>query len=145
MKKIMVAILGITLLAVPFLVPRASGQQVELYYSRTCGCCVEYGKYLESKGYDVIYKETPNMEAVKNAAGIPENLWSCHTAKIGEYVVEGHVPVEVIERIMDDGFKTQIIALPGMPSGSPGMPGPKTTPFDIYTVEDGEIKKVMSV
>ena len=64
--------------------------------------------------------------------GVPESLWSCHTAIIEGYVVEGHVPIEVLERLLTDKPVITGIALPGMPSGSPGMTGEKTETFSIY-------------
>ncbi len=75
-------------------------------------------------------------EAIRYPIRIPGDLWACHTAVIGGYAVEGHVPVEAIDRLLAEKPQIKGIALPGMPSGSPGMPGPKTEKFIIYTISD---------
>ena len=140
------AVALLVILALGFLIfPRASGTTIELYYSSTCGCCIEYGKYLQAEGFNVVYKQTPNMDAVKKAARVPEPLQSCHTARIGTYIVEGHVPAEVINKLLEEQPDVSIVALPGMPSGSPGMPGQKTEQFVIYAVKDGEVFEYVRV
>ncbi|MDN5358232.1 MAG: hypothetical protein PWP76_75 [Candidatus Diapherotrites archaeon] len=145
MRRLLLAVVGILAISLLLFPRNASGRVVELYYSKTCKCCIEYGKYLEARGFEVEYKETPNMESVKTAAKIPEGLQSCHTSKIRDYIIEGHVPVEVIEKVLEEMPDVDVIALPGMPSGSPGMPGPKTGPFIIYSVKGENVKEYMRV
>ena len=86
------------------------------------------------------------MGAIKERYGVPRNLESCHTEIIGGYFVEGHMPIEAIEKLLSERPDIRGIALPGMPSGSPGMPGPKTEPWTIYAVnKDGSVGEFMVV
>ncbi len=107
-----------------------------VYKSPECGCCHVWVGYLRENGFDVRVKDMDDVTSVKNRFGVPDDLWSCHTAVIGGYAVEGHVPVEAINRLLAEKPRIKGIALPGMPSGSPGMPGPKTEKFIIYTISD---------
>lgn len=104
--------------------------------SATCGCCKLYSQYLEQQGFDVDFKSESEEDAdrYKDTNGIPSNLRSCHTTRIGNYLIEGHVPVEAIEKLFKEKPAIKGIALPGMPSASPGMPGPKYGPFMIRTI-----------
>ena len=114
------------------------GVGVELFYSPNCGCCVQYISYLNSNHFDVSASKTNYVESVKEELNIPSEMWSCHTSKIGNYFVEGHVPVEAVQKLLDEQPDIDGIALPGMPSGSPGMPGAKSH-FTIYSVKDGKV------
>lgn len=110
------------------------------YHDPNCGCCGEYADYLESHlaGEHTVV-ETSDPASVKQERGIPRDLYSCHTIDIDDYVVEGHVPVEVIEQLLEDRPDATGIALPAMPRGTPGMPGDKdeTWTFTAFT-ETGE-------
>jgi hypothetical protein len=77
-------------------------------------------------------KPTNDLAKISRQAGVPEQFEGCHTMFIGEYVVDGHVPVEVIRKLLDEKPAIAGITLPGMPSGSPGMNGPKTETWTIY-------------
>ena len=112
---------------------------VEVYKSPTCTCCHEWEAYLRAHGYIVRSVPTDDMTAVKARHGLPEATWSCHTALIDGYVVEGHVPIEAIVDLLRDRPAIDAIALPGMPPGSPGMPGIKEGPFEILSIVDGEV------
>ncbi len=109
-----------------------------VYKSPECGCCHVWVGYLRENGFDVDVKDMDDVTPVKDRFGVPDDLWSCHTAVIGGYTVEGHVPVEAINRLLAEKPQVKGIALPGMPSGSPGMPGPKTEKFIIYTISDNK-------
>lgn len=115
------------------LIPNAKATVVA---SSTCGCCKLYGQYLKQQGFDVDFdfKSQEGINSFKKDNGIPENLQSCHTTRIGDYLVEGHIPVEAIFKLMEEKPGIKGIALPGMPSASPGMPGPKFGPFDIKSM-----------
>ncbi len=118
-----------------------SGVSVKFYYGENCGCCKEYLGYLKRKGFNVKAEvlSEPELVKLKQEFGIPYELSSCHTALIDNYLVEGHVPVEAIEKLLTERAEIKGIALPGMPSGSPGMPGFKTGPFKIYSLtKDGQ-------
>lgn len=110
-----------------------NGVLVMLHKSPSCGCCGQYGNYLSQKGYTVEVQQTANMTSVKEDFGVPYELESCHTSEIGDYIVEGHVPEEAIDKLLTERPDIKGIGMAGMPSGSPGMPGPKET-FEIYTI-----------
>jgi hypothetical protein len=107
-----------------------------MYKNPQCGCCEEYAKYLRRNGFKVTVKETHNMSLISRQNGVPEKLAGCHTMLVGGYVVEGHVPVSAINKLLAERPGIKGISLPGMPEGSPGMTGVKTEPFTIYEVSD---------
>lgn len=117
------------------------GLTVEMYRSPGCSCCGEYVHYLSGHGLEVQEVATSDMTSVKESFGIPRNMWSCHTAIIGRYFVEGHVPIEAIQKLLEEQPDIDGIALPGMPAGSPGMGGGKTGPFVVYAVSDGAARE----
>lgn len=110
----------------------AAGEEVTVYKDPNCGCCSKWADHMRSEGFKVKEIPTPKMGEVKREAGLPAALSSCHTAKIGGYIVEGHVPAADVKRLLT--VKPQIIGIsaPGMPQGSPGMEGP--FPADRYEV-----------
>ena len=89
----------------------------------TCGCCGAWADLAREAGFEVEITETKDYAGMKAAAGVPEDLWSCHTARIGGYVVEGHVPFAAIRLMLEQRPDIVGIAVPGMPGGSPGMGG----------------------
>ncbi|MFQ5625255.1 MAG: DUF411 domain-containing protein [Methyloligellaceae bacterium] len=111
---------------------------VEVWKSPSCGCCSGWVKHMQSAGHavkphnvvqDVLYR-------IKRQAGIPEDLQSCHTAKIGGYVIEGHVPAQDITRLLSEKPDAVGLAVPDMPIGSPGMNfGPEKEPYDVLLVK----------
>lgn len=111
--------------------------QGKLYKSPSCGCCQGHANYLMEQGYDIEVISTNDLPEVKQQYGVPEDLQGCHSLVIDDYVIEGHVPVEVIERLLAERPDIAGISLPGMPAGSPGMGGVKREPFTIYTVSEG--------
>lgn len=114
--------------------------QAVVYKTPTCGCCQEYIGYLKTNGFKVEVKEVDDKEAekIKKQIQIPFDLWSCHTTFINDYFIEGHVPVEAISKLLTKKPDIDGIALPDMPSGSPGMPGIKFYPFKIHSIKDGK-------
>ena len=111
---------------------------VEVYKAPGCGCCGGWEEYMESHGYTVVSTEDPDLADLKVERGVPAEAQSCHTAVIDGYIVEGHVPVEAIDDLLSERPDVDGIALPGMPPGSPGMPGEKTEPFEVLVIDDGE-------
>ena len=104
-----------------------------------CGCCAGYVGHLRRAGYEVQVKNVADIMMVKRMAGVPEGMGSCHTTTVGRYVIEGHVPLDVVEEFLEAEPDVRGIALPGMPMGSPGMNGPKTEPFVIQSFgKDGD-------
>lgn len=115
---------------------QAEGPVVRVVKSPTCGCCAEWVDHLEANGFRVEVEDTRNPGIAKARLGVPSDLSSCHTAEVGGYVVEGHVPASEIRRLLEqqpEGVKG--IAVPGMPSGSPGMAG-VPEPYDVVAFDD---------
>lgn len=102
-----------------------------LYKSPGCMCCDRYANYLHASGFNVTVVEHPNMTLTKQKYGVREDLEGCHSTVIGKYVVEGHVPVTPIKRLLDERPDMRATSLPGMPEGSPGMSGTKGGTFEI--------------
>lgn len=123
------AAIGIYLLA-PKTVQAA---EMVVYKSPTCGCCKKWIDHMRDNGFDVEVREQHNVTPVKDKLGVPERLRSCHTAKVAGYIVEGHVPADVVRRLLDEKPDVVGIAVPGMPMGSPGMEGFRKDPYDIIT------------
>lgn len=126
----------LALLALP-LPAVAEPIQATLYKSPQCGCCETYAAYLRSNGFDVKVKETQKLAEISHDAGVPSHMQGCHTMFIEGYVVDGHVPVNVIHKLLSERPAIAGVTLPGMPQGSPGMSGKKAGPFVIYAVAKG--------
>ena len=123
-----------------------SGEKVTVFKSQSCGCCSLYVKYMDQKGLKVETTLVQDMSTIKSKYQIPPSMESCHTAVIGNYVVEGHMPLEAIEKLMAEKPDIKGIAMPGMPYGSPGMPGAKQGSFVIYALQnDGSTTEFMRI
>ncbi len=94
---------------------------IHVYKSPTCGCCTDWVDHLKENGFEVEVTETNNLNPIKIDAGLTPSLASCHTAFVGDYVIEGHVPANDIRRLISEAPKAKGLAVPGMPAGSPGM------------------------
>ncbi len=107
-----------------------------LYKNPQCGCCEQYANYLRRNGFTVKVVPTHNLSLIRRQAGVnvPEKLEGCHTMFIDKYVVEGHVPLKTLDKLLTERPAIRGISLPGMPDGSPGMTGQKTEPFTIYEI-----------
>lgn len=110
--------------------------QLTVYKSATCGCCAQYIAYLKREGFEVETVNTEDMAGIKQKYGVPAPIQSCHTTVVGELAMEGHIPVEALRAFMSSPGNAKGIALPGMPSGSPGMPGVKQGAFTIHQFGD---------
>lgn len=120
-------VLGLGLVALPaFATPAA-----EVYRDPSCGCCEAWIAYLQGHGFTPVVHEDTAMQAVKARLGVPDQVASCHTAVVDGYVIEGHVPVEDIRRLLAERPNARGLAAPGMPMGSPGM---EMGPPERYTV-----------
>lgn len=109
-----------------------------LHKNPNCGCCDVYAGHLEENGFSVTLENTTDLPSVGRAAGVPEQLAGCHTMFVGEYVVEGLVPADIVMRMLTEKPDIKGIALPGMPIGAPGMPGAKAGPLVVYAFGAGE-------
>lgn len=117
-----------------------------VYRSASCGCCKQYISYLRRAGLQVEEKITADMPEIRRQFGVTADLASCHTVRIGDYTVEGHIPVEAIQKLLVEKPDISGIALPGMPSGSPGMPGAKVAAFYILGfTSDGSVRPYVSL
>lgn len=112
------------------------GKEITVYKSPTCGCCGNYVAYLKREGFDVKVVSVNNMDEIKDKYGVPSGLQSCHTAVAGNYFIEGHVPIEAVNKLLDEKPNIAGISLPGMPGGSPGMGGAKSGLFKIFGIDN---------
>lgn len=112
-------------------------KHVTLYKDPQCDCCEGYAKYLQSNGFTVSIVPTHDLPLLDDKYGIATDLQPCHISLIGGYVVGGHVPIEIVNRLLSEKPPITGITLPGMPAGTPGMPGKKTEPFTIYEIAKG--------
>ena len=133
--------------------PRLAGASaaplaITVYKTPTCGCCKAWVTHLEKNGFAPKTHDLPDLSETKDTMGVPDALRSCHTALIGRYVIEGHVPAYLIKKIVADQPKDILgLAVPGMPASSPGMdvPGVKD-PFDVFAfTRDGKRKHYAKV
>jgi hypothetical protein len=114
----------------------ASIPEVQVYKDPNCGCCTAWVAHLRGAGFRVAVHDTADMDGVKANFGIPASLHSCHTARVGRWLVEGHVPADLLRRLVTvtlptTGFIPRGVAVPGMPVGSPGMEGGTPERYDI--------------
>lgn len=99
----------------------ADSEVVEVYKTPWCGCCSAWVDHLEANGFDVKVHKVEDLAPIKQKLGVPSSLQSCHTAEVGGYTFEGHVPAEDMQRVLKQKPDVQGLAVPGMPIGSPGM------------------------
>ncbi|WP_434713148.1 DUF411 domain-containing protein [Rhizobium sp. YTUHZ045] len=111
--------------------------RMTVYKDPNCGCCHEWSKAMAAAGYSVDARNTDDLAAVKARLGVPADLEGCHTAVIGEYYLEGHVPLEAVQRLLRERPPVQGLAVPGMPSGSLGMGDDPQASYDVYAIPSG--------
>ena len=102
---------------------------VTVYKSPTCGCCRDWVTHMEKSGFTVTAHDQADMDAIKDRYGVPSGVRSCHTALVGSYVIEGHVPAADVDRLLKEQPKVAGLAVPGMVMGSPGMEGGMSKPY----------------
>ena len=113
--------------------------EVVVYKDANCGCCKKWVAHLEANGFTVKAHNVKDLLARKTAHGVPPRLYACHTARVGGYVVEGHVPAVDIKRLLAERPKVRGLAVPGMPAGSPGMEGPRPERYNVLSFgKDGQ-------
>lgn len=107
---------------------------VTVYKSPSCNCCAEWITHMEEEGFPVEVKSRFDVKPVKKQVGLPSSLASCHTAVVGEYVVEGHVPAQEVKQLLREEPDVRGLSVPGMPVGSPGMErGDRVDPYEVLT------------
>jgi hypothetical protein len=110
--------------------------EIVVYKSPSCGCCGDWAEHMEANGFTVQVKNVNDLTDVKRRFQVPAQLQSCHTAVIGDYVIEGHVPAAEVQRLLAEGPDVLGLAVPGMPPGSPGMDyGDARQPYDVYAFD----------
>ncbi len=109
---------------------------VKVYKSPTCGCCAAWVDHLIDNGFVVQVVEKTDVEPFKRHFRVPPQLYSCHTAEIDGYVVEGHVPAADIRRMLAERPAIRGLAVPGMPEGSPGMETGRVDPYSVVSFDD---------
>lgn len=139
------AIAAALVLGGPALAEPAPKPLATIFKNPQCGCCETYGEYLRSNGYEVKVVATHDLPLIQERQGVPAGLEGCHTTLIGGYFVDGHVPIETFDRLLAERPDIDGVTLPGMPTGSPGMGGPKTEPFTIHAVAAGGRSSVYAV
>ena len=134
MQRIMIAaaMFALAALGASFGAEAQQEKTAVLYKAQGCGCCEGHAEHLRANGYKVRVVEVFDLDAIKRKHSVPEAQAGCHTIEVGGYVVEGHVPAKMIDKLLAEKPKIKGISLPGMPEGSPGMSGAKTEPFKVY-------------
>lgn len=113
----------------------ADSSTVTVYKSPTCGCCKDWVDHMRNEGFTVVAIDTSDMNRVKHAHGVTHDLGSCHTATVGGYVLEGHVPAADVKRLLAQRPAVVGLAVPGMPMGSPGMEGMYKQKYDVVAFD----------
>jgi hypothetical protein len=117
---------------------------ITIYKSSSCGCCAKWVDYLRVRGFQPRVHDEEEMDRLKDRMGVPSDVRSCHTAILGSYLIEGHVPVEDIQRLLEERPRIAGLAVPGMPQGSPGMapPGMKEGGYEVVAFQfDGSTSR----
>lgn len=129
-----------TLLFLSLFTPTAWAAQplpaVTVYKSPSCGCCEKWVAHMKASGFDVITHDTSNVAEHRLRLGVPATMESCHTAEVGGYFVEGHVPAADVKRLLAEKPHARGLASPGMPASAPGMDGQGKVPYEIRLVKN---------
>ncbi|MGH7656785.1 MAG: DUF411 domain-containing protein [Gemmatimonadales bacterium] len=136
-RKLLLAIpfVLVGLLAAVTISPNTPPPEITVYKSPTCGCCKAWVKHLEENGFTVTVHDQDDLAETKEMLGVPVELRSCHTAVIGKYVIEGHVPAADIARFLEEEPEALGLTVPGMVTGSPGMEGPDPQPYEVLAFD----------
>jgi hypothetical protein len=126
-------------------VTKTSKYNVEVFKTASCGCCYGYVLFLKEEKFKVKQTDMRSLHLIKKKYNIPLKMQSCHTTILGKYFIEGHVPIEAINKLLKEQPDIDGIALPGMPTGTPGMPGKKEEPYVIYQLVDGKSSVFMTI
>ncbi|MBS0348121.1 MAG: DUF411 domain-containing protein [Proteobacteria bacterium] len=108
--------------------------QVDVYKSPYCGCCGKWVEHLRAQGFDVKTHDVADVPGQRRKLGMPEAYGSCHTAKVGNYLIEGHVPAADVQRLLREKPRAIGLAVPSMPPGSPGMESARPVPYETLLV-----------
>jgi hypothetical protein len=117
---------------------KTAGEKVTVYRSRTCGCCGKWVQHMRDNGFEVVEHIVERIENAPNRDRVPQKLQSCHIATVRNYVVEGHVPADVVKDMLKKRPEIEGIAVPGMPAGSPGMESQYPQPYEVVAFTKGD-------
>ncbi|HEU5480678.1 MAG TPA: DUF411 domain-containing protein, partial [Candidatus Tumulicola sp.] len=109
----------------------APAPSIDVYKSPACGCCGQWVRHMRGNGFSVVVHDVGDLDAVRARAGVPRALASCHTAWVGGYVLEGHVPALDVRKLLAERPKAVGLTVPGMPASAPGMDLPGAIPYDV--------------
>ena len=114
---------------------------ITVYKTPTCGCCGRWLDHLRANGFKVVSHDVSDTGVIRARYGVPDAMASCHTGLVGNYVVEGHVPADLIQRMLRERPKVAGLAVPGMVVGSPGMEGGSSKKYDVVAfTRDGKTR-----
>lgn len=116
----------------------AHAENVVVYKSPTCGCCNKWVDHLKQNGFTVTTRDMKDIRPVKKKFGVKSGFQSCHTAKIGKYFIEGHVPASDIKRLLKEKPDIRGLSVPGMPMGSPGMEGHRNDKYHVLGIDNND-------
>lgn len=145
MRRLMIIAIVTSLGVSPIVSAADVAPRAQLYKSPECECCEGYADYLKQNGFDVSIEVTPDLYPMKQRLGVADSLEGCHTTLIEGYVIEGHVPIGAIRRLLEERPVLTGISLPDMPLGSPGMNGEKSEPFVILEITPDERGRVFAI
>lgn len=124
-------------LSVPALLGARTATAMVVYKDPNCGCCTSWVSLMRGAGFEISVRDVSDLQSIKGRYKVPPALASCHTALVGGYVVEGHVPADLITRLLREKPKVLGLAVPGMPVGSPGMEGGPKEAYAVLTFDAG--------
>ena len=131
-------VLGVLVLLVT---QQSIAADIVVYKSPTCGCCGKWVEHMEKAGFSVDVENRRDLAPIKHELGVPGRVQSCHTAKVGDYFVEGHVPADLVKQLLAEKSDIKGLTVPGMPMGSPGMEGPRKDPYNVIAIDkDGRAR-----
>lgn len=132
------AVLGVLVLLAT---QQSIAADIVVYKSPTCGCCGKWVEHMEKAGFSVDVENRRDLAPIKHELGVPGRMQSCHTAKVGDYFVEGHVPADLVKQLLAEKSDIKGLTVPGMPMGSPGMEGPRKDPYNVIAIDkDGRAR-----
>ena len=143
---VVASLVAVTIIGLDIWQSRDQGVKMIVYKSPTCGCCVKWVEHMEANGFEVISRNRTDMRSVKETYDVPARGYSCHTAIVEGYTIEGHVPAEFVLRLLKERPAVKGLAVPGMPIGSPGMEGPNPQPYSVLSFdESGDLSEYAAV
>jgi hypothetical protein len=132
-RRSVLAAAGVGIASALSCVTSAAAQEplITVHRDPNCGCCTGWVRHLERAGFLTKVIETRELDAVKSRLGVPDDLAACHTAELGDYIIEGHVPAAAVRKLLAEKPTARGLAVPGMPIGSPGMEGGSPEPYEV--------------